>query len=290
MQSNDNEATEGRPHSNYNPNLGDPAAPTNPGLLDAMRAVALNDGPDTREALYRELRAATFILPQPEPPPGQAPGLSWYREGEPFTALAEQDMQGRVVLPVFTDTTALFAWAPPEASYVAMPAAALFALALQVQADAVVINVAGPTGGEVSSAELHALAQGGMPGPEGTYAFPEGARAQIGRPEPAPAQSLLDALWRAAAAQPTVDSAYLVEIVIGQGPPHLLAGIEFAPLPEPEALDSIMRAMVDAVNEQAEPGGYVDFMVLVPGQPMAGDIKELGLPVYKRMFAPGGGG
>jgi hypothetical protein len=284
------QGAENQPHRNYNPHSGDPAAPTNPLLLDAMRAVALNDGPDTREALYRELLGATFILPQAEPAEGQEPGLSWYRDGEPFTALAERDLEGKVVLPVFTDTTALFAWAPPEVSYVAMAAPALFGLAVQVGADSVVINVAGPTGGEVSSAEVHALAQGAVPGAGGTYAFPTGAQAMIRRPEPAPEQALLDALWRAAAAQPSVESAYLVEIVIGQGQPHLLAGIEFAPAPEPEALDVAMRTMVDTVNSQAQPGGYVDFMVLVPEQPMAAQVRELGLPVYRRMFAPGNSG
>jgi hypothetical protein len=289
MQRDNEAAGSGRPHGSYNPHSGDPAAPINPRLLDVMRAVALNDSRETREALYRELTAATFVLPVAEPPPGQVPGLLPYAEGDPFTALAERDLNGRLALPVFTDTSALFAWAPPEASYVAMRAPALFNLALDVKADIVVINVAGPTGGEINRSEVQVLAQGGMPGADGTYAFPEGARAMIRLPEPPPAQALLDVLWRAAAAQASVDSAYLVEIVIGQGPPHLLAGIEFDPLPEPEALDTAMRAMVDAVNEMAEPGNYIDFMVLVPGEQMAAQVKELGLPVYRRLFASGRG-
>jgi hypothetical protein len=41
----------GRPHGNYNPHSGDLNAPTNPDLLDAMRAVALNDSPEARQTL-----------------------------------------------------------------------------------------------------------------------------------------------------------------------------------------------------------------------------------------------
>jgi hypothetical protein len=289
MHPNHHEAADGQPHSNYNPHSGDPAAPTNPALLDAMRAVALNDGPETRAALYRELKTATFVVPLPETPPGHAPGFERPREGEPAVAVAMQDMHGRMVVPVFTDTTALFAWGAAEASYTAMAAATMFSLVLEVNADALVINIAGPSGGEVSQAEVHVLAQGGVPGSDATYTFPDGARAMLRLPNPAPAQDLVDALWRAAAAQSSVDSAYLVEIAVGQGPPHLLAGIEFAPLPGPEQVDTAMRTMVDAVNHAADPGRYVDFMVLVPGQQMADEVKEIGLPVYRRVFAPGSG-
>jgi len=165
----------------------------------------------------------------------------------------------------------------------------MFSLVLEVSADALVINIAGPSGGEVSRAEVHVLAQGGVPGSDGTYAFPDGARAMLRHPDPLPPEELVDALWRAAAAQPSVESAYLVEIAVGQGPLHLLAGIEFEPLPLPEVLDAAMRAMVNAVNETAATAGYVDFMVLLSGQPMAEQVKALGLPVYRRVFAPGSG-
>lgn len=273
-----------RPHHNYNPHSGDPAAPTNPGLLNAMRGVALNDTVETRDVLYRELAAATFLLPQPEPPPGQAPGLTWYQEGEPFAALAERDLEGRLVVPVFTDTTALFAWAPPEASYVAVQAPALFALALQVKADVVVINIAGPTGGEVTRRELQSLAQGGVPAPDGAYVFPEGGTALVRYPEPPPPEGLVRALWKAAAAQSNIESVYLVDVVFGQGEEHLLAGIEFAPLPEPNALAATMRILGDAIYPWVAQDRYVDFMVLLPGQSMEEQIKSRGLPVYRRLF------
>jgi hypothetical protein len=251
-----------------------------------MRDVALDDNLETRDALYRELSAATFLLPQPEPPPGKAPGLSWYEDGTPFSALAERDLRGRLVLPVFTDTTALFAWAPREASYVAMPAPTLWSLALQVKADAVVINVAGPSGGEVTRGEAQILAQGGIPGPDGAYAFPEGGTMQVRYPEPEPPEGLVGALWKAAAAQPAIESAYLVDVLIGQGEEHLLAGIEFSPLPPHEELPEIMRALGDSVMPWVEQDRYVDFIVLLPGQPIEREIKARGMRVYSRLFEP----
>jgi hypothetical protein len=272
------------PHRNYNPHSGDPAAPTNPALLDAMRGVALNDTPETRELLYRELSKATFLLPQPEPPPGKEPGLYWYVEGEPFAALAERDLRGRLILPVFTDTTALFAWAPPEASYAAMEAALLFALVLHVKADAVVINVAGPTGGEVTRGEVQILAQGGLPGPDGAFVFPEGGNALVRYPEPEPPEALVRALWQAAAARDDIESVYLVDVVFGQGEEHLLAGIEFSPLPEPERLPAIMRTLGDAVYPRVDQDRYVDFMVLLPGQSMEEQVKSRGMRIYTRLF------
>jgi hypothetical protein len=275
-----------RPHRRYNPHSGDPAAPTNPALLDAMRAVALNDSPRARKALYRELKAATFLLPQPEPEPGLAPGLSWYEDGRPFAALAERDLQGRLVLPVFTDTSALFAWAPPEASYVAMPASILFALVLQVKADVVVINVAGPTGGELTRGEVLVLAQGGVPGPAGSYTFPEGGQALVRRPDLDPPEQLVSALWRAAAAQPSVENVYLVDAVFGQGEEHLLAGVEFSPLPDAAELDSTMRMLASVIHTGVDADRYVDLMVLVPGDPVEREIKARGVHVYSRLFKP----
>ena len=274
----------GRPHGNYNPHSGDLSAPTNPALLDAMRAVALNDSPEARQTLYRELSAATFLLPQPEPPAGEAPGLSWYRKGQPFAALAERDLQGRLVLPVFTDTTALFAWAPPEASYVAMPALALFALMLEVRADIIVINVAGPTGGELTPGEARILAQGGIPGPDGSYSFPQGGQLLVGYPDPAPPEGLVGALWRAAAAEPAIEGVYLANAVFGEGNEHMLAGIEFSPLPAPEDLPGIMRRLSDSLTGWVDDGSYVDFIVLLPGEPVEAEVKSRGMRIYARLF------
>ncbi|HET9493937.1 MAG TPA: enhanced serine sensitivity protein SseB C-terminal domain-containing protein [Chloroflexia bacterium] len=286
MERHDAQEGSENPHGSYNPHSGDPSAPTNPRLLNAMRGVALNDNPETRDVLYRELSAATFLLPQPEPTPGKAPGFSWYEVGTPFSALAERDLRGRLVLPVFTDTTALFAWAPREANYVAMPAATLWALALQVRADAVVINVAGPSGGEVTRGEVQVLAQGGIPGPDGAYVFPEGGTAQVRYPEPEPPEGLVGALWKAAAAHPGIESVYLVDVMIGQGEEHLLAGIEFSPLPTDEELPEIMRALGDSVMPWVDQDRYVDFIVLVPGQPIEREVKARGMHVYSRLFAP----
>ncbi len=275
----------GHAHGNYNPHSGDPKAPANPGLLDAMRAVALNDTPEARRALYRELSTATFLLPQPEPPEGEAPGLSWYKEGQPFAALAERDLQGRLVIPVFTDTTALFAWAPPEASYMAMPALTLFALMPELRADIIVINVAGPTGGEVTPGEARVLAQGGVPGPDGSYSFPQGGQLLVRYPDPVPPEGLVSALWRAAAAEPAIEAIYLVNAVFGEGEDHLLAGIEFSPLPAPGDLPGIMRQLSDALSGWVDEGSYVDFIVLLPGEPVEAEVKSRGMRIYARLFA-----
>lgn len=274
----------GPPHRNYNPHSGDPTAPTNPGLLNAMRAVALNDSQETRQALYQEFLAATFLLPQPEPPLGQSPALSWYTEGEPFTALADHDLQGRLVIPAFTDTTALFAWAPPDTSYVAMPAAAVFSLMLNVKADVLVINVAGPTGGELTRGEARILAQGGIPAQDGSYAFPEGGTLHMRYPDPAPPDDLVSALWRAAAAQATIEAVYLVSAVFGQGEEHLLAGIEFSPMPGSQDLAEIMGALSESLMAVVDEATYIDFMVLFPGQPIEHEMKSRGMRVYTRLL------
>ena len=88
----------------------------------------------------------------------------------------------------------------------------------------------------------------------------------------------------AAASQPAVESVYLVDAILGQAEPHLLAGVSFSPLPDPADVDATMRALVSSVGSWAEADRYVDLMVLVPGDPVEQEIRARGLRVYARLF------
>lgn len=272
------------PHRNYNPNRGDPNAPTNPRLLNAMNMVARNDNPDTRQALYKAILEANFVLPLPEAPDGHPGGLVDIDAASPLNLVLLQDLNGRVVLPAFTDTTALLAWDQAVPAYVAFPAPMLFQAANNEQIQAIVVNVAGPTGGEISASEIAILAQGALPQPDNSYAFPEDTELIIRYPENLPPDALLSMLHSGLKAQPGIESAYLVDVIFPDGEAHLLVAVAFSTLPNEATLSIAMQDLIMSVQPAVQPELRLDFMVLMPDNDdaVSAAVREHGLIIFRR--------
>jgi len=129
-----------------------------------MHAVAVDDNPRTRRALYRQLLQSTLLLPSNE---ALGPGLGGWTALKKTTRLGlvtTTGPQGERILLAFTDEQALLRWKPTGSSYVGLHAMDLFRLALDNDVAGVLVNVAGPAGGTITRGEMEVLASGGTPG------------------------------------------------------------------------------------------------------------------------------
>jgi hypothetical protein len=259
----------------------DPAeSPTNPELIDAMAGVAHNDNGQTRRALYEALVNSTLLVPTAAQGEDPQPGWHSLEEDTQLQFIVLTNPQGQTALPVFTDEEALRLWQPEGAPYVAFHAHDLFALALQNNADALVVNVAGPTGGEITRHELSVLAQGTLPDPDGSMTIDQDTQVLIGAPSDPP-QQLLDSLREGMAAHPEISAGYLTIMAIGAGEPHFVAGVRFSREPTEEAIGGIMRDLSDTVRSVLAPDQYLDFVV-VDDSDFGKAVESSGIAVFRR--------
>lgn len=256
-------------------------SPTNPELIDAMAGVAHNDNGQTRRVLYEALMNSTLLVPTSgEGDDDPQPGWHELAEDTQLQFVVLTNPQGQTALPVFTDEEALRLWQPEGTPYVAFPAPDLFGMALQNNADALVVNVAGPTGGEITRHELSVLAQGTLPDPDGSMTIDEDTQVLIGAPSDQP-KELVDSLHDAMVGHPEISAGYLTIMAIGAGEPHFVVGVRFSQVPPEEAISGIMRDLSDAVRPALEPDQYLDFVV-VDDSDFGKAVESSGIAVFHR--------
>jgi len=237
-----------------------------------MLAVAQGDSPEKRRALYAALRKSTLILATPGAP---ADGKTHISDGNTqIRFIANTDNTGKVALLAFTSEAALLAWRPVGCTYTALPATAVFSLAVEQQMDSIVINPRGPTGGFLTRREILALAEGWDPSEE-KQSISKGTKVLIAPPAIPPSEEFLAALRTRSQAMPTVRGLYLVTGTIGDGEPHYLVGVELGPGANP---DVIIPALLQAVQPMIGEGEYLDFIPLRENT-VSADIRARGLRV-----------
>jgi SseB protein N-terminal domain len=136
--------------------------PSNPHLLQAMRDVALSDNAATRHGVYEALLTSILLVPVANRP--AFPGWKTLQNDTTMEFITTQRPDGQTALLAFSDSTALQKWKPAGSGFVGIQAKTLFALAGQNGFNAIIVNIAGPTGGEITRGELDLLAQGRIPG------------------------------------------------------------------------------------------------------------------------------
>ena len=98
----------------------------NRALVDAMRAVSVDDTAATRAVLFQLLLDSHLVVLSPSEP---AEHRTWTAEkGDTLQLVTFSDDEG-TVLPVFTSVDALLRFRPDGGGYVALPASALFQMA-----------------------------------------------------------------------------------------------------------------------------------------------------------------
>lgn len=121
--------------------LGDRDRTSNPALLDAMRATARTRDGATRNALYRSMLRATFLVPMDADAPrivGEISGWNSYA--------------------AFTDAEHLDRWSGRPVDFRVIKGRALFPMLMQHRIGSLLVNPGGAVGGELYRNEVEAIA------------------------------------------------------------------------------------------------------------------------------------
>ncbi|MBI5305706.1 MAG: enhanced serine sensitivity protein SseB C-terminal domain-containing protein [Chloroflexi bacterium] len=243
--------------------------PTNAELVRAMQAVASVDNADVRRDLYTAFLQSTLLVPV-APQPGAQKKIGWRPvEGEtPVEFIVAQDDEEKFALFAFTDEESMTTWKSQGSSFIAVSAPNLFQMALDMNIESMLINVAGPVvGGELTRWEIQALASGIMPteqGDEGAaqMTIPPGTRVAFGPLSQPASEPLLATLKNALASHSEIRAAYLFELQVGNGDPQRVAGIDFEGEPDEAVIERVMNALGEAITPVLGEDEFLDFMVL----------------------------
>jgi hypothetical protein len=248
-------------------------------LLAAIRALSERDDPASRTAFYAALLDATLLLPS-DPGPG---------EEHLFTTPPGDD--GSWKLLAFTDRAAAARWRAAGVELLARSARDVFAAAVMSPTSAILLNVAGPAGGELTRREFTALAEGAMPADAGEEVeevhLEPGSQVLVTEPARPPGEAFLGVLRMALEESAAVRAAWLADVAFEAGELHPAVGIALEPGTAPETDEDGLRAVFDLVMARIQPllghGRYLDFIVIdeVWGPLFAG----AGAPVFERAGA-----
>ena len=263
-------------------------SPSNPRLEKAMRELAKGEDPAKRREVYQELLKSTLILSTPQPLEGKA---SQHKSGEKL-ALQFHSLQNAGKKPgmlAFTSKEALLKWKKEGTPYIALGAKDIFSLALQSEMDSIVINPAGPTGGELTLPEIHILAEGAIPkaaAQEGAtdLEVKAGTEVLVGAPAKPPSEKLLAALRESLAGYSEVQAAYFIQIAIGGGNPHWAVGIELGSKAKGQGStkgQEIFQAVGPVAGKHLAVNEYLDFALLEPG-PLFSEVNKVVQPFYQK--------
>jgi hypothetical protein len=261
--------------------------PSNPKLDKAMATLAEGgENSELRRQMYLALLNSTLILSPPQRP-GELPGEEGGVTHEANLSLqfhTTPNARGKPAMLAFTSMDSLLLWRKGIGDYFALSAREVFALALKSDMDSIQLNVAGPTGSELTKAEIQVLSEGGIseyvpdasaPGMD----IAPGTQVQLKVPSKEPSKKLLETLRQNLTMHPEVHSAYLVEMTVGSGSAHLAVGLVV------EGDTAKAQEIFQAVGEETSPlldkADWVDFALLERG-PMTDEFRKVVRPFYKR--------
>jgi hypothetical protein len=255
------------------------SAPAAPALLSAIRAVSERDDADSRRALYSSLLGSTLLMPT-EPGTDAAAGTGGLRL---FTTPPDED--GSWKLLVFSDAEAASAWRSDGVEFVPVSASEVFAVAVRSATSAILLNVAGPAGGELTRREFAALAEGTLPAAGGDDDVEElelgaGAEVVVTAPAKPPGEAFLDVLLMAVAECAPVRAAWLADVAFEAGELHPAVGVALRTGTDEDELRGVFDHVMMRVQPLLGHGRYLDFIVVddVWG-PLFADV---GPPIFER--------
>jgi hypothetical protein len=254
------------------------AVAQNAELLAAIRSVAERDDAETRGTFYAALLGSTLLLPT-DPDAEEAAEADGLRL---FTTPPAED--GSWKLLAFTDAQAASAWKSDGVTLTSRPARELFAFAIASPTSGIVLNPAGPAGGELTRREFAALAEGSIPagGPDAIeeLRLEPGAQVVVAAPERPAGEAFLGVLRMALEDSARVRSAWLADVAFEAGELHPAVGVEVVGEPGDDELREVFDAVMAAVQPLLGHGRYLDFVVI---DEVWGPLFETaGPPVYER--------
>jgi hypothetical protein len=265
---------------------GDPKGPSNNDLILAMKNIAEEDSPQSRRRLYQELHKSILLLPKPRTT-DLSDGGRWIilDEAEDVEIVTGQNSKGEKILFAFTDLTALSIWEKQGINYIALRSNDIFRLAQENQISSIIINPAGPFGGEITSREIGILVEGAIPQfPDNQeeltkVIFDKGTSVLIGAPSEPPSKIFTERLRDAMSTHPAITAGYVYQTKVGNGDPHLVVGIQFSGILSNADYELIFESVARGIQPAMGPNDFVDFMVLKDPSIISA-VKDHVKPVY----------
>jgi hypothetical protein len=227
--------------------------PDNTLFIEAMKTSASVNTPESQQALYEAMLSSIFILPAPND--GSPAGQIAFKQGDHLHVMTMHLSDQRVAWPLFTDKTAMLRW-KSISHYYQFDAIDAFALADKHRIDTLMINPAGPIGGQVAGWEIHWLALGEIPDPDAPRMSTRTLdRADVFVAPPAQqATEQMNTVTREVMTQhPEVQSAYIFMMAFDPQPPQLVLGVRFFEMPNKATKDALMRILSKEVNDKLAP-------------------------------------
>lgn len=257
------------------------SAPPPADLLAAIRAVSERDDPASRGDLYAALLGSTLLLPT-EPGADEAAAADGLHL---FTTPPDAD--GSWKLLAFTDPTAAAEWRSEGVRLVPRTAREVFAVAVGSPTSAILLNVAGPAGGELTRREFTALAEGTLPSTDADaieeLQLGAGAAVLVAAPARPPGESFLGVLRMALEASPPVRAAWLADVAFEAGELHPAVGLSLQPGTDDEDLGPVVELVMARVQPLLGHGRYLDFIVI--DQVWGPLFADAGPPIFERAAA-----
>ena len=268
---------------------GGPEEPdfANSPLPAAMLAVANEDSPQNRQALYHTMLDAWFIVPTREAPP-ETPGFHNTPTNIADSFSLEHDSEGQLVAVAFTDEEALRNW-QENIPWIALQGTAFFQAVASTGAEEIVINPYEPanpaskmirSGGRMKRWEFESLAVGHLPQHEASRQEAESQSVLVSMPKQMPAAEMFDAMSEAAQVSPEIAGMYFGQVTYPDGEPHWTVAVEFAAGASDKEVKHMMAALLKAARHIFPKSITTD---LLPASTALGQsIKGLGKKFYKR--------
>jgi hypothetical protein len=236
--------------------LPSPAADDQPDFADsplpaAMLAVAQDDSPQSRKALYQSMLNTWFVVPTRETAPDK-PGFSTVPANVADSFSLEHDSAGLLVAVAFTDKEALRNW-NKTLPWVALQGTAFFQAVASTEAEEIVINPYEPEnpeskmirpGGRVTRWEFEPLAEGRIPQEEPREQEVEQQSVLVTMPKQMPASEMFNAISEAARTFPKISGMYFGQVIYPDGEPHWTIAVEFIPDTSAKQIKHMMAALV----------------------------------------------
>jgi len=260
-------------------------SPTNPRLEKAMQELAKGEDSKRRREMYQALLNSTLILSTPQPPQGASQeGWTKARTSLNIQFHSIENNRKKPAMLAFTSVESLRRWKKEESFFLALEAKDILALALKAEMDSIIINPAGPIGGELTLPEIHILSEGAIPqaaSQDGATDLEVKAGTQVAVTAPAkpPSEKLLEALRQSLSAHPEVQSAYFFDVAIGKGIPHWAVGLVVQG--DQAKAQTIFQATGPVAGKHLAPNEFLDFARLEPG-PMFAEVHKAVQPFYKK--------
>jgi len=257
-------------------------------LPAAMLAVAHDDSPQNRQALYQSMLQTWFVVPTKEAVPDQ-PGFSAVPANVADSLSLDHDSSGQPVAVEFTDEEALRNW-HKTTPWIALQGAAFFQAVAGTEAEEIVINPYEPEnpeskmirpGGIVKRWEFEELAEGSIPSIQAdddaeTQTAPQSVLVTM--PQQMPAPETFNAISEVARTFPEIAGMYFGQVIYPDGEPHWTIAVEFAGAPSDKHLNRMMTALVKAARQVFPKSVTAD--LLLASTPLGQSIKTTGKKFY----------